>query len=428
MKRVLGLGLCILLLMQACMISYAEQAATKESVVPEELQKLYATSACLIDGESGRVLFSKNGREKLPMASTTKIMTLIVALENGNLDDLVTISDYAGKQPNVQLNARSGEQYYLKDLLYSLMLESHNDSAVAIAEHVGGTVEGFANLMNQKARDLGLKDTFFITPNGLDAVATDQKGLEYQHSTTAIDLAAIMKYCISESPTKDKFLEITRTENYSFTNQKVNDSGIISPGGRRFSCQNHNAFLNMMEGALSGKTGFTGKAGYCYVGALQKDGRTFIVALLACGWPNHKTYKWSDTRSLMTYGLDHYQYRAFDQSVVDQSALKSVIVQNGQTEEIGETAVTNLKIKDSGKDIPAQKAEGLLMREEENIEVKVTIPKQLEAPVKYGEIVGSVQYFVDGEVWKQNVIIIGKSIEKIDFEWCFRKLLWRFSL
>ncbi len=111
----------------------------------------------------------KNQDQTLPMASTTKIMTCILALENASLDDVVEVSSYAASMPDVQLNIREGEQYRLGDLLYSLMLESHNDTAAAIAEHVAGTREAFADMMNQKARDIGCRDTFFITPNGLDA-------------------------------------------------------------------------------------------------------------------------------------------------------------------------------------------------------------------------------------------------------------------
>ena len=262
---------------------------------------LYALSAVLMDADSGRVLYEKNGYEPMPMASTTKIMTLIIALENGNLEEETIISNYAAKMPKVHLGVREGETYYLKDLLYSLMLESHNDSAVAIAEKVGGNVEGFAAMMNQKARDLECYDTYFITPNGLDAAVTGKTGeVQKIHSTTAKDLARIMRYCIKESPKKEEFLEITRAPSHSFTD--------IS-GNRRFTCHNHNAFLHMMDGALSGKTGFTGKAGYCYVGAVQKDGKTFIASLLACGWPNNKTYKWKDMRKLMEYAFDNYEYR-----------------------------------------------------------------------------------------------------------------------
>ena len=151
------------------------------------------------------------------MASTTKIMTCIVTLEQADLEDVVTVSEEAASQPKVHLGMRTGERFRLKDLLYSLMLESHNDSAVAIAEHVGGTVEEFADLMNKKAQTLGCENTYFITPNGLDA--TDENG---SHSTTAADLARIMSYCITESPKKEEFLAITGTPSYSFSNADGN--------------------------------------------------------------------------------------------------------------------------------------------------------------------------------------------------------------
>ena len=154
-----------------------------QTEIPSELRQLYAQSAVLMDADSGRVLFEKNGYEQKPMASTTKIMTLIVTLENANLDEIVTVSQYAAGMPDVQLGIRKDEQYRLGDLLYSLMLESHNDSAVAIAEHVGGSVEGFAEMMNAKARDIGCFNTYYITPNGLDA--TDEDGT---HSTTAAEI------------------------------------------------------------------------------------------------------------------------------------------------------------------------------------------------------------------------------------------------
>ena len=265
------------------------QEQPQEAAVSQQPEfSLYAKSAVLMDGESGRILYEKNGYEHMPNASTTKIMTCILALEEGDLESEVKVSSYAASMPQVRLGMSKDDSFRLKDLLYSLMLESHNDSAVAIAEHIGGSVEGFAAKMNQKADELGCKDTYFITPNGLDA--SDGTGV---HGTTAEDLARIMSYCIQNR----EFLEITRTTSYQFSNLA---------GTRHYNCNNHNAFLQMMEGALSGKTGFTGNAGYCYVGALQREDRTFIVALLACGWPNHKTWKWADTKELMNYGLEHY--------------------------------------------------------------------------------------------------------------------------
>ena len=254
--------------------------------------ELYARSACLMDADSGRVLYEKDGEEKRPNASTTKIMTCILALENGNPDDTVTATKRAAGQPKVHLGVHEGDQFRLNDLLYSLMLESHNDSAVMIAEHIAGSVEDFAGMMNQKAQEIGCENTYFITPNGLDD--QNEQGV---HGTTAQDLARIMRYCIMQSPKREEFLAITQTASYTFWNM---EETVI------YNCYNHNAFLSMMEGALSGKTGFTADAGYCYVGALEQDGKTFIVSLLACGWPNNKSYKWSDTKKLMTYGLEHY--------------------------------------------------------------------------------------------------------------------------
>ena len=243
-----------------------------EDEVQMDASKLYAQSAVLMDGESGRVLFEKGGGEERPMASTTKIMTCILALETANLNDIVTVS----------------KQFYMEDLLYSIMLESHNDSAWAVAEHISGTVDEFTSLMDQKAKKLGCNHTNFVTPNGLDG--KDEDGI---HHTTAKDLARIMRYCIMESPQKEAFLRITQTKTKTFQD---------TTGKKQFTCSNHNAFLDMMEGALTGKTGFTGEAGYCYAGAVRQGDKTLIVTLLACGWPNNKNYKWDDMKKLVQYG------------------------------------------------------------------------------------------------------------------------------
>lgn len=398
---------------------------------------LYAQSAVLMDADSGRVLYGKNENQIMPMASTTKIMTCIVALENGNLDDYVEVSSYAAGMPKVHLSMQTGEYYRLGDLLYSLMLESHNDSAVAIAEHVGGSVEGFAKMMNQKARDLGCFDTYFITPNGLDATVNETGKI---HSTTARDLARIMSYCIHTSEKKEQFLEITRTSSYGFSNYiKNKESGEMTAGSRYFSCNNHNAFLSMMEGALSGKTGFTSKAGYCYVGALERDGKTFVVALLACGWPNNKTYKWSDTKTLMNYGLENYEYHSFSEEQIDEKKLAPIFVADGQTDEIGEKAYTKIKVLEGKEDNDGSvdyvddhdsegSEEGLLLRKDEQFEVTYDIKKKLTAPVDEGTIVGKIQYKVGDTVYRTKMVVTEDAIERIDFNWCMQKVLWNFGL
>lgn len=253
-------------------------------------ENLYALSAVLMDGETGRVLYGKEAYKGRPNASTTKVMTCILALELAKGDDYVQVSGNAASQPQTRLGMREGQQFYLEDLLYSLMLKSHNDSAVAIAEHIGGSVEGFAEKMNEKAKELGCKDTHFVTPNGLDG--EDEGGI---HHTTARDLALIMAYAIKNAT----FVHITQTRDYTFTD--------IS-GKKHYSVHNTNAFLDMETGVISGKTGFTGNAGYCYVCAVRQDERLFIVALLGCGWPGNKNYKWIDTKKLLSYGRENYQY------------------------------------------------------------------------------------------------------------------------
>ncbi len=383
-----------------------EENKTDISETPSELRQLYAQSACMMDGDSGRILFEKNAQEQRPMASTTKILTCIVTLENANLDDVITVSAHAAKQPDVQLNALAGEQFKLKNLLYSLMLESHNDSAVAIAEYIGGSVEGFAAMMNQKAKEIGCTKYHFVTPNGLDS--QDSGG---QHSISAEDLAKIMRYCIKESPKSKEFLEITRTPSVTFSNES---------GSRSFSCNNHNAFLHMMSGALTGKTGFTGKAGYCYIGVVKSEERTFIVALLACGWPHNKTYKWSDMRKLVNYGMKYYQF----QNILEKDKkLKSVKVEDGipKSGNRKDTAYTSLKV-----DYESDNSLNVLLKDGEKVEIVYDIPKKIQAPVCAGDVVGSVSYYLDGEELKKYPIFVEKPVKRINFGWCLRHLFDNF--
>lgn len=343
--------------------------AAKEIEKPEEL---YSIAACLMDAESGRVLFEKNVLEHRANASTTKIMTLILTLENCDLDETVTVSKRAARQPDVQLNINTGEEYRLEDLCYSLMLESHNDSAVAIAEHVGGSVEGFALKMNDKAAEIGCENTYFITPNGLDA--KDERDF---HGTSAKDLAKIMSYCIMKSPKREEFLTITRTQDYSFRDLS---------GKRSFSCRNHNSFLQMMEGAWSGKTGFTCDAGYCYVGALKQDNRTFVIALLGCGWPNNKGYKWKDARKLFTYGLQAYQYKECDQPPLTYTCE----VKNGADASGNPYQTPKITLKEEEHE-PIR----LLLREDEFFSVEEKIEQQVDAPVFFGMKMGKVEYYLN---------------------------------
>lgn len=362
--------------------------------------QLMAQSAVLIDGDTGRVLFGKKEATVLPMASTTKIMTCILALENSSPDDVVSISDYAASMPDVQLNMRKGETYRMEDLLYSLMLESHNDSAVAIAEYIGGSVERFAEMMNQKARDIGCMNTYFVTPNGLDGT---NRETGKKHATTAEELAQIMRYCISQSPKREKFLEITRAPSRAFSNLERT---------RSFSCINHNVLLTSMEGAISGKTGFTNGAGYCYIGAVKKGEKTFIAALLACGWPPHKTYKWQDMRKLISYGNTAYDFFEIINKDID---LEPVSVENG----IEET--TELTVR-----YPKERSLRILMRADEPVRIKKQVVKRMKAPVEAGVAAGQVDYYVGEALVASYPIVTTAKVGLWDMKFCAKTLLKQF--
>lgn len=368
------------------------------SYANEENIQLYAQSAILMDGESGRVLYSKDGDEPMANASTTKILTCIVALENGNMDDVARASKEAAAQPSVHLGVKEGEEYYLLDMLYALMLESYNDAAVIIAEHIGGSVESYMELMNEKAKEIGCEDTYFITPNGLDATQ------EYEtHHSTAEDLALILRYAILESPFKEDFLKITQTPSYSFTELS---------GSNSYTCTNRNELLTSMSGAISGKTGFTNKAGYCYVGAVEDEGRTFIVAVLASGWPGNKTYRWSDCKALLNYGMEWYHYREIE-SLPNNGDYTSM-VSGGKTEDhtMAYTMSTNISQSAPKK---------VLMREDEEVETLVEYLTYMHAPVQEGDVIGSVRYLIGEDIWKWDTVTANETIEEADALWNLRR-------
>lgn len=345
---------------------------------------LYSTGAVLMDADSGRVLFAKNGKEPYAMASTTKIMTCILALELGEPEQIVTFSDYAASMPDVQMNARAGEQYYLKDLLYSTMLESHNDSAAAVAEAIAGDVESFARLMDKKAESIGCKMTNFVTPNGLDDI--DEEG---EHRTTAEELAMILRYCTTISSKAKDFIKITGTKAYEF--QEIN-------GKRYVSCNNHNALLNSYEGAFTGKTGFTGKAGYCYAGAAEKDGKKLIVSLLGAGWYPHKSYKWKDAAKLLDYGFENYEYETIGK---EQWVLQEIPVVDGMENRVSVET-------DAG-------TFSYLLEKNEVAQCRVEQAEQLQAPIEKGTVVGTITYELNGKIIEKFQIYTGESVEESTF-------------
>lgn len=238
-----------------------------------------AQSAILIDVGSGRVLYEKNAYEKLPMASTTKIMTGLLACESGKLDGCVKASPFASGTEGSSLWLKIGEKQTLEDLTYGLMLKSGNDAAVAISEYLGGSVDAFALLMNKRAREIGAVNTNFINPHGLDAEG---------HYTTAYDLALISR----EAMKNENFRKIVSTKTYSIPMEGENWDRAL---------KNHNKLLWRYEGCIGIKTGFTKKCGRCLVSCAERDGLMLICVTLNA--PND----WNDHMELLDYGFSTYK-------------------------------------------------------------------------------------------------------------------------
>jgi len=361
-----------------------------EDAKKQEMGQLYAKAALLMDASNNRVLYEKNGYEIMAMASTTKIMTCILALEYGNLEEVVEVSEYAASMPKVHLGMRAGERYVLKDLLYSLMLESHNDTAVVVAEAVAGSKEEFAMLMNEKAKSLGCENTYFVTPNGLDGTVNGKS-----HSTTARDLAVITSYAIKNK----EFLEIINTRNYQFS---------TADHTRNFQVNNKNRFLDMMDGAIGVKTGFTNEAGYCFVGAIKTADRTLIAVVLGSGWPPNKNWKWKDTKSLMKYGIANYS----QQNIYRDIVYEDVKVENGI-----EGTVPVLK---------KEKEISLLLAKVDNVEVNSVISQNISAPVAKGSVLGYEEYYVNGELYDKIVLTAQKAIGKWEYEYCLKTIIKKY--
>ena len=362
------------------------------SVSAQEL-KLNAKAAVIMDAESGKVLYGKSKDQKMPNASTTKILTCLYILEHCDIDQMAKVSKNASMQPKVRLGVREGESYKVKDLLYGLMLESYNDCAVVLAEYAAGSVEKFEKRVNQMAAKLGASNTHFVTPNGLDG--TDKDG---RHETTAQDLAKIMARFIKNQ----QFLEITQAKQHTFTD---------GSGKRTFTCNNHNALLSTMQGAISGKTGYTSKAGYCYVGAIKQKNMTMTVSVLASGWPPHKTYKWNDVRKLVQYVTDNYEKREI---MADTNNVKEINVNNGLKQKVP-LRTGNPKAT-------------FLIKKTDQIKIESILPSSMNAPVKKGQKVGEIRYLVNGKCQKNIPIYANQDVKQKDYWYYFEKIIQRFTL
>ena len=310
-----------------------------------------AKAMCVMESSSKRVLKSKNMSAKLAMASTTKIMTAITALENcPDLDQVFEISPKAVGVPGTSLYLRKGEKFSTRQLLYGLMLVSGNDASVAIGEHVSGSLEEFVKLMNQTAIKIGATNSHFDNTHGLDSKT---------HYTTAYDLALITSYAMQNNT----FKEIVSTKNTKITN---------SDGKTRY-LKNKNKLLNSFEGCNGVKTGFTDDAGRCLVSSAEKDGMNVVCVVLNC------QPMFEECSNLMGQALS--EYRLYDLTSF-YNLPKSICVTNGRTDkaQVGTMGHYYYPLKES---------------EVTAIQIDYQIEQKLEAPVEKGQEVGVVKIYLD---------------------------------
>lgn len=348
--------------------------------------KVDAQSAILIEADSGRILWEKNAYEPKAMASTTKIMTCIIAIESGKLRDEVIVSKRAARAPEVKLRLKVGEKQILEDLLYALMMKSSNDVAVAIAEHISGSVEAFCEKMTEKAKELGAKNTVFKTPNGLDAEG---------HQSTAYDLALITRYAMKNP----KFVEIINTKELTIPR---------TGGYRSHYLSNANRFLNEFPGANGVKTGYTGKAGYCFVGAVKVNGMQLISVVLASGWgARGKEQKWTDTKRIMNYGLNNYKKVCL---LEKNKLLKTIAVERAKESSI--SLYSNDTITST-----------LNKEEEAKVQIVLDVPQSIEAPIRKGQKIGCVKVNIGDENIGIIPLVADRDIERHDFPSSLKKVL-----
>ena len=369
MKRFSALFFCFILLFNIAVLA--------------EEPKVNAISAVVVDGDTGRILWGKNENKPMAMASTTKIMTALVALENSDITKETTVSKNATLASPVKMHLAVGEKLTIEQLLYAMMLQSYNDSAVAVAEAVGGSVEKFCTMMNEKAKEIGCSDTVFETPNGLD------KG---NHHSTAEDMSKIGVYALKNQ----NLMKIMNTRDYTFKSSKTT-----------YSFVNKDRLLSEYEGAIGMKTGFTGKAGHCFVGAANRGDITLVSVVLASGWGTAgKSRKWIDTKALLNYGFNNYK----KYSIINGSEKMNISIDKAEKE------IAELKYEDSVN---------LLLSENEkaNLKIENELPQNITAPINYGDSVGIGKIYTGNTLLKTVKIISAENIEKIGVEYNIKKLI-----
>lgn len=343
-----------------------------------EVPILNSRRCVIFDRTSKTVMYGKNEELRSAMASTTKIMTATIALENGNLQDEVTIDRKAAGTGGSRLGLKRGDKITLNDLLYGLMLRSGNDAAVAIAEHIGGSVEGFAELMNQKATELGLKNTHFVTPHGLDSS---------EHYTTALELAKLTDYALRN----EKFAKIVATK-----------STTISINGNPRQLFNTNELLGVLNGVIGVKTGFTNGAGRCLVTETKRGDTDIIVVVLGADTKKDRT---KDSIKLIEYAFANFTKVNIKEKAIEEFEKWERINRNRILIIKGQKDTISL-------DIGKINTETIPVKETDKLEITINTINQLEAPVEKNTKVGTIIIKLNDNIIDSIDIVCGEKIER----------------
>lgn len=309
-----------------------------------------AKAAAVINGDTGEIIYAENADERLPMASTTKIMTALLLCENADLSEEITVTADMLKVEGSSMGLLAGDRVTYHDLLYGMMLASGNDAANVTAISLAGSVQKFAEMMNKKAEELGLKSTHFVTPSGLDAEG---------HYTTAKELALLAAYAL---------------KNEDFAKAAASESALLNYGNPpyRRSLTNHNKMLKLFDGAVGVKTGFTKKSGRCLVSAARRDGKLAVAVTL------NDPDDWNDHANLLDYGLNSIKQTRY----TPKTSCYSIPVIGSDEEQI-EVFIEPFTVN---------------TLETENISCDIKLPKFLYAPITKGDILGTAEYKMGDEV------------------------------
>lgn len=340
---------------------------------------LSARSAAAIDVQTGRMLYEKNGDDRMLIASITKILTTIIAIESGkDLEGIVTVSNRASGKEGSSIYLKVGEKQKLIDLLYAVMLRSGNDAATAVAEHVGGSEAKFVEMMNAKVEELGLKGSHFANPHGLDAPG---------HYSTAHDMAIIAAYAL-RNPT---FKKIAST--------KIKRIPMPGEAWDR-KMYNKNKMLNRYDGADGVKTGYTKAAGRTLVSSATRDGRQIAVVTLDA--PND----WSDHTKMLDYGFQTYQSALMAEK---HKVLKTIPVEDGLKQQVGVMAAEEFSFP---------------IREDEKDKLthKIEIADDLDAPVITGQQVGEMEIYFEDRLVGEVALVAADDVPEKSFWEKFKSL------